>query len=86
MALLNTKLAAAESRLRRLTSELEQRPPASAATAMAEQLAALSALLTQQLEAEGWGQQGAAAAAAAVLVPGQLEPLLQVRITAAVLW
>lgn len=45
---------------------------------MAEQLAAVSALLGQQLEAEGWGQEGAAAAVAAVTVPGQLEPLLQV--------
>lgn len=78
VALLNTKLAAADSRLQRLTTELEHRPPASAAAAMAEQLVAMSALLTQQLEAEGWGQEGTAAAVAAVAVPGQLEPLLQV--------
>jgi hypothetical protein len=46
---------------------------------MAEQIAALSALLGQQLEAEGWGQEAAAAAVLAAGGPGQLEPLLQVR-------
>jgi hypothetical protein len=78
VALLTTKLAAAESRLERLTSELQRRPAASAAAAMAEQIAALSALLGQQLEAEGWGQEAAAAAVLAAGGPGQLEPLLQV--------
>jgi hypothetical protein len=45
---------------------------------MAEQLAALSALLGQQLEAEGWGQEAAAAAVVTAGTAGQLEPLLQV--------
>jgi hypothetical protein len=45
---------------------------------MAEQIAALSALLGQQLDAEGWGQEAAAAAVLAAGGPGQLEPLLQV--------
>jgi hypothetical protein len=78
VALLTTKLAAAESRLERLTAELQRRPAASAVAAMAEQLAALSALLGQQLEAEGWGQEAAAAAVLAAGSAGQLEPLLQV--------
>jgi hypothetical protein len=44
IALLTTKLAAAEGRLERVTGELARRPAASAVAAMAEQLAALSAL------------------------------------------
>lgn len=44
IALLTTKLSAADARLERLTNELQRRPAASAVAAMAEQLSALSAL------------------------------------------
>lgn len=44
IALLTTKLAAAEGRLERVTGELARRPAAAAVAAMADQLAALSAL------------------------------------------
>lgn len=81
-SLLTTKIAAAESRIQRLTTELERRPPASAAAAMTAQISALSQLLGQQLEAEGWGTDAAAAAVAALAVPGQLEPIMQ----ASVVW
>lgn len=47
---------------------------------MAEQIAALSSLLGQQLEVEGWQEEAAAAAVLAAAVPGQLEPLLEVRL------
>jgi chromosome segregation ATPase len=44
VALLTSKLSAAETRLERVNAELQRRPSASAVVAMAEQLAALSAL------------------------------------------
>eukprot|EP00775_Hariotina_reticulata_P011435 gene11435-11581_t len=78
VSILKAKLAAADSRLDRLSAELERRPSASAAASMAQQLAAATALLGQQLEGEGWGLQGAATAVEAVRADPleQLEPLL----------
>lgn len=80
IALLTTKLTAAEARLERLTAELQRRPAASAVAAMAEQLSALAALTGRQLEAEGWGSDEAMAAVAAVAADPQeqLQPAIKV--------
>lgn len=80
IALLSSKLAAADARVERLTAELSRRPAATAVAAMAEQLAALSALTQQQLESEGWGSEAAAAAVTALAADPmeQIQPLLQV--------
>ncbi|KAF8071287.1 CHX17 [Scenedesmus sp. PABB004] len=77
-AMLDAKLTAAEGRAERLTAELARRPAASAVAEMTEQLAALSALVGQQLVVEGWAEEQAAAAVLAAAKPGELELLLQV--------
>jgi homeobox protein cut-like len=63
--LLTSQVGVLTSQVDRLTRELARRPTPAAAAAMAQQMAALSLLVGQQLEAEGWDPAAAAEAVGA---------------------